>query len=232
VHGDELNEELLEHLVIEFGDGKGRAVEFLRTAASLLNLPSDPPPPRHAECVVYCLREALKTIPESYGGLGGGEWKARSRKVSEAKQRFEQIRGLPGADTDGALRELLDRIDDLALTFEQETIHQKRLIAVMVERTGAEFRVELTSYYDRPTASCAAQLSGRPTLIAVGIDDGTVALWDPQAAESVPPAVGHRRRVHPVQPIARPGASTVVLSAAEDGAVWARRRGRAGEGTR
>lgn len=138
MHGDELNEELLEHLVVEFGDRGGRAVEFLRTAASLLNLPSDPPPPRHAECVAYCLREALKTIPESYGGLGGGEWKARSRKVSEAKQRFEQIRGLPGADTDGALRELLDRIDDLALTFEQETIHQKRLITVMVERTGAE----------------------------------------------------------------------------------------------
>jgi hypothetical protein len=84
------------------------------------------------------LREALKTIPASYGGLGGGEWRARSRKVSEAKQRFEQIRGLPGADTDGALRDLLGSIDDLALTHEQETIHQKRLIAVMVERTGAE----------------------------------------------------------------------------------------------
>ena len=41
-------------------------------------------------------------------------------------------------DAEGALRDLLDRIDDLALTFEQETIHQKRLIAVMVERTGAE----------------------------------------------------------------------------------------------
>ena len=40
--------------------------------------------------------------------------------------------------TDGALRDLLDSIDDLALTYEQETIHQKRLIAVMVERTGAE----------------------------------------------------------------------------------------------
>jgi len=82
------------------------------------------------------------------------------------------------------------------------------------------FRVELTNYYHRPTVSCAAQLPGRPTLIAVGIDNGTVALWDPQAAESVPPAVGHRRRVHPVQPIARPGESTVVLSAAEDGPVW------------
>ncbi len=138
MQGDELNEELLEHLVVEFGDRGRRAVEFLRTAASLLSSLTDPPSPRHGECVAYCLREALKTIPESHGGLGGGEWRARSRKVSEAKQRLEQIRGLPGADTDGALRDLLDRIDDLALTFEEETIHQKRLIAVMVERTGAE----------------------------------------------------------------------------------------------
>jgi hypothetical protein len=138
VHDGELNEELLDHLVVEFGDRGRRAVEFLRTAASLLSSPADPLPPRHAECVAYCLREALKTIPASYGGLGGGEWRARSRKVSEAKQRFEQIRGLPGADTDGALRDLLGSIDDLALTHEQETIHQKRLIAVMVERTGAE----------------------------------------------------------------------------------------------
>jgi hypothetical protein len=138
VHSGEPNEELLEHLVVEFGDRGGRAVEFLRTAAGLLSSPIDPPPPRHAECVAYCLREALKTILASPGVEGGGGWRTRSRKVSEAKQRFEQIRGLPGADADGALRDLLDRIDDLALTFEQETIHQKRLIAVMVERTGAE----------------------------------------------------------------------------------------------
>ena len=138
MQGGELNEELLDHLVVEFGDRGRRAVEFLRTAASLLTSRADPLPPRHAECVAYCLREALKTITASYGGLGGGEWRARSRKVSEAKQRFEQIRGLPGADSDGALRDLLDMIDDLAITFEQETIHQKRLIAVMVERTGAE----------------------------------------------------------------------------------------------
>jgi hypothetical protein len=123
---------------VEFGGRGRRAVEFLRTAAGLLGRSAGPPTPRHAECVAYCLREALKTIPASHGVEGGGEWRTRSRKVSEAKQRFEQIRGLPGADTEGALHDLLDRIDDLALTFQHETIHQKRLIAVMVERTGAE----------------------------------------------------------------------------------------------
>jgi hypothetical protein len=125
-------------LIVEFGAHGERAVEYLRTAERMLGSLADTSSPRHAECVAYCLREALKTIPGSYGGLGGGEWRTRSRKVSEAKQRFGQVRGMPGADEAGALRELLDRIDDLARTFEQESIHQKRLIAVMVERTGAE----------------------------------------------------------------------------------------------
>ena len=125
-------------MIVEFGAHGERAVEYLRTAERMLGSSADASSPRHAECVAYCLREALKTIPGSYGSLGGGEWRTRSRKVWEAKQRFAQVRGVPGADEDGALRELLDSIDDLARTFEQETIHQKRLIAVMVERTGAQ----------------------------------------------------------------------------------------------
>jgi hypothetical protein len=123
-------------LIVEFGAHGERAVEYLRTAERMLELSADASSPRHAECVAYCLREALKSIPESYGGLGGGEWRTRSRKVWEAKQRFAQVRRISGADEAEVLRELLDKIDDLARTFEQESIHQKRLIAVMVERTG------------------------------------------------------------------------------------------------
>jgi hypothetical protein len=52
--------------------------------------------------------------------------------------RFEQIRQLPGTDTEGALHELLDNIDAIAATHADESIHQKRLIAVMAARTGAE----------------------------------------------------------------------------------------------
>jgi len=84
------------------------------------------------------LREALKTIPQSQAVAGGGQWRTLSRAVTDAKQRYEQVRGLPGTDADGALRELLHRIDDLSQAHAEETIHQKRLIAVMVERTGAE----------------------------------------------------------------------------------------------
>ena len=133
-----LDRALSAHLIVEFGAHGERAVEYLRTAERMLSSSADMSSPRHAECVAYCLREALKTIPASYGGLGGGEWSIRSRKVLEAKQRFAQVRGVPGADEAGALRELLVSIDDLARIFEQESIHQKRLIAVMVERTGAE----------------------------------------------------------------------------------------------
>ena len=123
---------------MEFGAHGERAVEYLLTAERMLSSSADTSSPRHAECVAYCLREALKTIPGSYGCLGGGEWRSRSRKVWEAKQRFAQGQGVPGADEAGALSDLLSSIDDLARTFEQETIHQKRLIAVMVERTGAQ----------------------------------------------------------------------------------------------
>ena len=137
MHADDLNEELLTHLVGEFKDRGRRAVDFLRTAAALLDLEGEGTP-RRPEAVAYCLREALKTIPESHGPRSGGLWRVQSRKVAEAKQRFELIRGLPGEDVEGAFRALLDSIDELALTHQQETIHQKRLIAVMMDRAGPE----------------------------------------------------------------------------------------------
>jgi hypothetical protein len=137
VHADDLNEELLTHLVVEFGDRGRRAVEFLRTAAALLDLAGHGTP-RRPEAVAYCLREALKTIPEAHGPRSGGLWRVQSREVAEAKQRFEQIRGLPGEDAESALRDLLDSINKLALTHQQETVHQKRLIAAMLDRAGTE----------------------------------------------------------------------------------------------
>ena len=74
---DGLSEELSAHLIVEFGAHGERAVEYLRTAERMLGSSADTSSPRHAECVAYCLREALKTIPGSYGGLGGGEWRTR-----------------------------------------------------------------------------------------------------------------------------------------------------------
>lgn len=128
---------LLDHLVVEFGDHGERAVEFLATAHRLLELGAAPAPPRLPETVTYCLREAMKTIPASQELEGGGLWRASSRSVSDARRRYELVRGVPGEDEVGALDDLLKAIDDLDLVHSQEGIHERRLIAIMVNRTGA-----------------------------------------------------------------------------------------------
>jgi hypothetical protein len=135
--GDELDQHLLDHLVVEFLDHGQRAVAFLRSAAGLLSMTPELLP-RQPALITYCLREAMKAIPASQDTGGGGRWRMRSREVVEAKQRFELIRGLPGEDSDGALQELLAQIDRMASTHEQDRIHQQRLIAVIVNRTGSQ----------------------------------------------------------------------------------------------
>lgn len=135
--GGELDQEPLEHLVVEFLDHGQRAVNFLRSVSGLLSVTPEQLPEQPA-LIAYCLREAMKAIPASQDTGGGGQWRTRSRKVAEAKQRFEMIRRLPGEDSDGALQELLARIDEMALTHEQDRLHQQRLIAVITSRTGAQ----------------------------------------------------------------------------------------------
>jgi hypothetical protein len=133
----DLDEVLLDHLVVEFFDHGQQAVEFLRSAqVSLSAPPADAP--RVANMIAYCLREAMKAIPASQDVGGGGQWRMKSRSVVEAKRRYELTRSLPGQDSDAALQDLLACIDDMASTHQEESIHQKRLIAVIVNRTGAQ----------------------------------------------------------------------------------------------
>lgn len=115
--------QLLDHLVVEFGDHGERAVGFLRTAHSLLSLDPTVAPPRLPETVTYCLREAMKTIPASQALGGGGLWRTASRAVSDARRRYELVRGVPGEDAQGALDDVLAAIDDLDLVHAQEGIH-------------------------------------------------------------------------------------------------------------
>jgi hypothetical protein len=133
----DLPDNLAEHLTTEFGDHGQRAVEFLRTAAVLLEA-DEPAPPRRPECIAHCLREALTTLPELSGLPGGGEWRKLSRAAVDAKLRFEQVRQLPGEDAGRALRDLLDSIDAMESAHAHKSIHQRRLIEVMVARTGVE----------------------------------------------------------------------------------------------
>jgi hypothetical protein len=136
VISDGFDEGLFEHLIVEFLDHGRRAVEFLRASRQLLAM-SPEYLPRQAALIGYCLREAMKAIPESQDVDGVGRWRERSREVADAKRRLEMIRGFPGEDEEGALDHLLAKIDEMALTHEQDRIHQQRLIAVIVNRTGA-----------------------------------------------------------------------------------------------
>lgn len=129
--------QLLDHLLVEFGDHGERAVGFLRTAHALLSLDSAVVPPRLPETITYCLREAMKTIPASQPLGGGGLWRTASRAVSDARRRYELVNDVPGEDAQGALNDLLAAIDDLDLVHSQEGIHERRLITIIVNRTGA-----------------------------------------------------------------------------------------------
>jgi hypothetical protein len=137
VGADDLDQSLLDHLVVEFLDHGQRAVDFLRSAQTLLSAPPEDAP-RLPDMIAYCLREAMKAITASRGTSGGGLWRTTSRTVVDARKRFELTRGLPGEDSDAALRNLLATIDEMALQHDDETIHQRRLIAVIVNRTGAQ----------------------------------------------------------------------------------------------
>lgn len=133
----DLDEGLLDHLVVEFFDHGRQAVEFLRSAQALVSAPPAGVP-RLGNVTAYCLREAMKVIPASQDVGGGGQWRTKSRSVVDAKRRYELTTSFPGEDSDSALRDLLTSIDDMAVTHQEESIHQKRLIAVIANRTGAQ----------------------------------------------------------------------------------------------
>ena len=130
---------LLSHLKTEFGSRGERAVEFLHTASELLaSLEHDPADvaPRIPDTVAYCLREAMTEVMNSQD-VQGPLWKNISREVVDAKRRYAQTRGFPGTDASGALADLLRCIDEMAELHRQEGVHERRLIDVMVHRTGA-----------------------------------------------------------------------------------------------
>ena len=131
--------ELLDHLTIEFGvHGRG-AVEFLWTASELLSSIEQRPEsraPRIGETIVYCLREAMTRLLRSQVAPHGANLKDVTRDVVGSKKRYDRARGLAGTDEQGALEDLLRKIDQLEEIREQGSMHEQRLIAAIVERAG------------------------------------------------------------------------------------------------
>ncbi len=128
---------LLDHLAEEFGSFGSAAVEFLVTADEFLSTGDPFQQPRLAEATSYCVREALKRILDSVDDPGSGRWQTVSRQVTRAKAKYERARTLPGEDAGGALAELLQAVDRLDDFHQQEGLHERRVIAVLVGRTGS-----------------------------------------------------------------------------------------------
>ena len=64
--------------------------------------------------------------------------RARSCQVDSATQ-YKQADSFPGNDAKGALDDLFGRVDDLERFHSQdEGIHEKRLITLMLDRTGQQ----------------------------------------------------------------------------------------------
>ena len=126
--------ELLEHLVIEFGDHGQRAVDFLLTAHNLLEA-AQLDSPRLGETIAYCLREAMQAIPASFDTGDSGQWNKLSREVVKAYRICKIVANFSG-DRDIIWDELDRPIDNLELFHNQPGLHEKRLIAVMSRRTG------------------------------------------------------------------------------------------------
>ena len=132
-----LEPELLEHLRVEFGQHGRRAADLLEDAHA--QLVASTPAHRLREVVAHCLREAMKEILDSVDSGAVGRWRDLSREVVEARRRYGMAVGLPGEDAEGALRDLLARIDDMSRFHDEgQGLHERRLIAVVVSRTGTE----------------------------------------------------------------------------------------------
>ncbi|GGT29286.1 hypothetical protein GCM10010271_36590 [Streptomyces kurssanovii] len=171
----ELDETLLSHLVDELNDDGKRAVSFLRSTQALVAL-ADDSIPEHGSLIAYALREAMKAIPSSQNSAStGGEWKTLSREVVEAKQRLEATADLTAEDREGAMQRLFTTVDALDVFHKQDAVHQRRLIAVIVNRTGTE---PLTAGDVAPITSYQRILSRLDRGVHKGIAIGAArALW-------------------------------------------------------
>ena len=127
---------IAEHLVIEFGELGQRAIEYLETAWALLQQ-TDSSMPRVGETITYALREALLGLLQSQDLGEDTSWKAISRDVVNARQRYNQVKGLPGGGEEQALSDLMACIDELeAFHSGHESVHHRKLIAILLDRTG------------------------------------------------------------------------------------------------
>ena len=130
-------DQLLGHLKSEFGQHGRRAADSLLTARRLLDWAKgdDTGAPRAGNAIAYCLREVMTEILKAQDD-SRQTWRSISREVVDAKQRYQRAHQ-SGSDEQRPLIDLLRKIDDLAEFHERESDRERRLIAVLFDRTGS-----------------------------------------------------------------------------------------------
>ena len=130
-------DQLLGHLKSEFGQHGRRAADSLLTARKLLDWAKghESGAPRTGNAVAYCLREVMTEILKSQDN-SGQSWRSVSRQVVDAKENFQRVHQ-SGADEQRPLTDLLKKIDDLSEFHKRESDRERRLIAVLFDRTGS-----------------------------------------------------------------------------------------------
>ena len=136
--GDGRLAELFECLSRRVGAGR-RAQAFLESAHGLLAVDA-PGLVCRGEAVAYCVREAADSILKSVGKVADDSgWKELSRRVLDAKYRYDQAVRIPeGGGSEAALADLLGEIDALG-EFKQnsETPNEVRAAEVNARLTGS-----------------------------------------------------------------------------------------------
>jgi len=179
----EISEEVARHIVVEFGQQGDRALGFLMTARGLLMSPLDVP--KKGELVAYAIREALKSLLDTQApavrrkqGESTG-WATRSRTVVGAHEAWLDSRSGSDEDQQAALKNLSISIGDMAEIHAQDDLNRKRLIAVLVDRTGSFPSGEgtrLVEEYSELVGGANASLHTEMT-----VDEAT-RYWDKSAA--------------------------------------------------
>lgn len=131
---------LTDHIAVEFGQHGARAVAFLQSAHDLLT--SDLEVPSKGELIAYSIREALKSLLESQAPAVRRQtsdvpsWSKLSRRVAAAHAAWEAV-SHDTAESADALKDLSVSIREMAELHETEDLNRRRLIAVLIDRTGS-----------------------------------------------------------------------------------------------
>lgn len=84
------------------------------------------------------MREATKRLLNWAGEVRSGEFRIASRRVVDARDKYERAIGVSGEDESGWRDELFRAIDGLVDVHQQQGLHERRLVAILVDRTGAQ----------------------------------------------------------------------------------------------